>query len=317
MKKGNLTTLLRVGSCALFLASISAVNAQGIGNAVNVQSGQSQVISEEEEGGEADRGTATCGGVERWTVKVCDASDTNQINWTPVLKTVSQMVALTTPTPYTTMPRTGPIETTTYVTNCTITIKKAETDNDYHLVLYDGSKTMIGEIPDPACTGAASSSRVKQFIAARNFIDAHIASGNVFSVNIPPVVVTGVGFVDPPHGQTGAAANNMEIHPIIDIHFQTATSILDIPTLLTVNVGPNPFSTSTEFKLNTKLNNFTNVSLSLFDMLGQEVRTVLVPLASNSTINYTLAKEDLKAGVYFYRFRNEGSILYEGRIVVQ
>jgi hypothetical protein len=317
MKKGNLTTILKVGSCALFFSGISSMHAQGVKDAVKVQSEQPQAVIEEE-GEEADRtGSANCGGVERWAVKVCDASDTNQINWTPVLKTVSQMVALTTPSPSTSMPRTGPIETTTYVTNCTITIKKAETDNDYHLVLYDGSKTMIGEIPDPACSGAASSARVKDFIAARNFIDAHIASGNVFSVNIAPVVVTGVGFVDPPHGQTGAAANNMEIHPIIDIHFQTTTGLVDQSKLLDVTVGPNPFTTSTQFKLNTKLNDFSTVTLTLYDLLGEVVRDVQVPVTSNSQIDYTLMKDDLKAGVYFYRFRNAGSILYEGRIVVQ
>ena len=264
-----------------------------------------------------EKGMSCTGGTERWSQKVLTDAAHTQINFTPVVKTVSQMVALTTPTPSTTMPRTAPIETTTYTTNCTITIKKAETDNDYHLVLYDGSKTMIGEIPDPTCSGTSGSAYVSQYTACRQFIDAHIASGNVSNVNIPPVVVTGVGFIDPPHGQTGAAANNMELHPILDIHFQTATGIADESKLLDVTVGPNPFSTSTEFKLRTKLNNFSKVTLVLFDILGQEVRDVQIPVTSNSEINYTLLKDDLKSGVYFYRFRNEGLILYEGRVVVQ
>jgi len=271
---------------------------------------------EEEEGEHRDHGM-NCGGTERWAEKVLTDAAENTIHFTPlVTQTTSQLAALTTPTPSTTMPRTGPVETTTYITHCTITIKKAETDNDYHLVLYDGKQTIIGEIPDPTCAAAATSPYVNQFLACRNFIDAHIASGNVSSVNIPPVVVTGVGFVDPPHGQTGAAPNNFELHPIINIYFESATGIEDLTKTLEVTVGPNPLSTSTRFQLTTTLNNFGTCSLVLYDMLGEEVKNVPVPVAG-STIDYTLFKDDLKPGVYIYRFKNNGAPLYEGKLLVQ
>jgi hypothetical protein len=316
MKKGNITHFFKAGCFVFLMSGISTLHAQNIQSQEKTETDATRVDADED--GDADRvNSMNCGGVERWSVKVLVDGAVSQINFTPVSKTVSQMVALTTPTPSTSMPRTGPVETTTYTTNCTITIKKAETDNDYHLVLYDGSKTMIGEIPDPSCSAAASSAYVSQYVAARNFIDAHIASGNVFSVNIPPVTVTGVGFIDPPHGQTGAAANNMEIHPIIDIHFQSSTGIKEYPQLLNVAVGPNPFSSTTTFKLNTVLNDFGSITLSLFDIQGQEVKTLTVPVTSTNEINYTLVKDDLKAGVYLYRFRNNGSILYEGRLMVQ
>jgi hypothetical protein len=35
-----------------------------------------------------------------------------------------------------------------------------------------------------------------------------------------PVTVTGVGFFDRIHGQTGVAPNGIELHPVLDIQFQ-------------------------------------------------------------------------------------------------
>ncbi|MFI5149913.1 MAG: T9SS type A sorting domain-containing protein [Bacteroidia bacterium] len=297
----------------------SLASAQQIAGTAKATQGEAvkNVEAEEDEDGERADRSMNCGGVERWSVKVLVDAAVSTINWTPVVKTTTQLAALTTPTPSTSMPRTGPVETTCYQTNCNITIKKAETDNDYHLVLSDGSNTVIGEIPDPSCSAAAGSAYVNQFIAARNFIDAHIASGNVFGVSIPPVTVTGVGFVDPPHGQTGAAPNNFEIHSITDIHFQSATGIVDPALTLKATVGPNPFTTSTEFQLNSKLNDLSKVTLTLFDMQGQIVREQEVPVMGSSQIDYVMPKGDLPTGIYFYRFRNNGAILFEGRIVAQ
>jgi hypothetical protein len=34
-----------------------------------------------------------------------------------------------------------------------------------------------------------------------------------------PVIITGVGFFDFYHGQTGVATNGIELHPVIDIQF--------------------------------------------------------------------------------------------------
>jgi len=273
---------------------------------------------DEDNDGETRVKGMNCGGTERWAQKTLTDAAISSINWTPVTQTTTQLAALTTPTPSTTMLRTGPVEFTTYLTHCSITIKKAETDNDYHLVLDDGSgHTVIGEIPDPTCATAASSAYVSQFLAARNFIDAHIASGNVSNVNIAPVVITGVGFVDPPHGQTGAAPNNFEIHPIIDIHFETATGIQDMSKTLEVTVGPNPCTSSTRFQVTSTLSNLGTCSLVLYDMLGEIVREVPVPVTGTNTIDYTLVKDDLKAGIYIYRLKNNGAPLYEGKLMVQ
>ncbi len=216
MKKLQITLIF------LFICSLT--------NLIHAQKIDSTSYNREEDEDENEKSLQTgkgmqtaCGGTELWSLKVLTDPAASTVNYTPVASTVANLVALTTPTPSTTMPRTAPIETTTYIINCNITIKKTESDNDYHLVLSDGTHTLIGEIPDPNCTAALTSSHRAEFVAAKAFIDANIASGNVFTVNIAQVTVTGVGFIDPPHGQTGAAPNNLELHPILDIHFASAS----------------------------------------------------------------------------------------------
>jgi hypothetical protein len=317
LKSKNAVLFLMMTGVIGFYSQRSFAQSTPAQKTLPVQTDQLKEEGEDEDGERADR-SMNCGGVERWAQKTLTDAAENTINFTPVLKTTTQLAALVTPTPSTSMLRTGPVETTTYVTHCNITIKKAETDADYHLVLDDGSgHTIIGEIPDPTCSAAAGSPYVNQFLAARNFIDAHIASGNVSSVNIAPVVVTGVGFVDPPHGQTGAAPNNLELHPIIDIHFEGAAGIQDMSKTLVVSVGPNPMSASTRFQVTSTLNNLGTCSLILYDMLGEEVKNVPVAVTGTNTLDYTLVKDDLKAGIYIYRLKNNGAPLYEGKLMVQ
>ena len=302
----------------LLMTGVLSLYAQGIKAQEKVQEQKAQTDSGEEEEGERSDRSMNCGGVERWAEKTLTDALEHTVNFTAVRQTVKQMTLLAAPTPSTSMTRTAPIETTTYITDCTITIKKAESDNDYHLVLVDadGSTTMIGEIPDPACAAAASSPFVNQFLACRNFIDAHVASGNVTGLSLK-VTVKGIGFIDPPHGQTGAAPNNMELHPIIDIYFTSPTGIQDEAKTLNVSLGPNPMINSTEFKVTSAYNNLGTCSLVVFDIMGREELEVPVPVMANNTIDYTLMRGDLKPGVYIYRLKNNGSPLYEGKMIVQ
>jgi hypothetical protein len=275
-------------------------------------------LSKEEDDGERADKSMNCGGVERWNVKVLIDTAAHSVNYVADTMTVPQMDTLVVPAPNANAPRNGAIEYMAIASKCFITSKRVESDNDYHLVIGTGLSAMIAEIPDPSCSAAASSTHVNEYIQARNFVDTHIASGNVYTVTIPAVIVTGIGFVDPPHGQAGAAPNNLELHPVINIRFlNPADGIEDLSKTLNVTVGPNPFTVSTEFQLNSKLNNLEKVTITLFDMLGEEIQTTAVPVIGNSQIDYVLPKGDLKAGIYLYRFRNNGNILYEGRIVVQ
>jgi PKD repeat protein len=191
-----------------------------IGAVIADISAQDKNAKEDNDGDEVDLlSTTSCGGVERWSVKVLTDNIANTVVFAPKTTTVAHLVSIITPTPNPYMPRYQPVEDSTYKVTCKITIKKAEADSDFHLVLSNGTQTLIGEIPDPICASVAASPYANLFQACRNFINANIASGNVSNVNIPSVTITGVAFVDPPHGQTGAAPNNLELHPIIDIHF--------------------------------------------------------------------------------------------------
>jgi hypothetical protein len=115
--------------------------------------------------------------------------------------------------------RAAPAEDTTYQGSATLTEFKTEADSDYHLVLSSDSTTMIAEIPSPASvTGGPLQSGIAN---ARAEFDARLTStsSRFQKVNVP-VTVTGMGFFDRKHGQTGVAPDGIELHPVLDIQFQ-------------------------------------------------------------------------------------------------
>jgi hypothetical protein len=101
-----------------------------------------------------------------------------------------------------------------------VELVRIEDDHDYHVVLSDPIRrliTMITEVVDPACEGAASSPFVSMLRDARtgflSLFAGHPATslaGNVFRVR-------GVGFYEVNHGQTGRARNCIELHPVLRI----------------------------------------------------------------------------------------------------
>ena len=291
-----------------FLLSVNLAKAQ---NAANAQTHKTEI---EEEGEEGEIEQTMCGGTERWSQKVLVDAAVNTINFTPIAANVAYMVGITTPTPSSTMPRYAGVEDKTYNVTCNITIKKVETDNDYHLVLSDGTHTMIGEIPDPSCSAAGSSAYVNDYIAARNFIYAHIASGNVSNVNLPLVVVYGVAFVDPPHGQTGAAPNNLEIHPILNIQFVGTTGINTATEILKVGLFPNPTNDKLTLQIDSKVDKLGDCDFRIFNSMGSLIRTVELPKTATN-LKHTFDVSDLPAGLYYYRVTKAGKPLYEGKFV--
>jgi hypothetical protein len=95
---------------------------------------------------------------------------------------------------------------------------KQEGDSDYHIVITDGRKTMIVEIPSPNCVGTLSPFR-SRVVQARSEFDSRFTVSQQFQNVSIPVTVTGVGFFDRIHGQTGVAPNGVELHPVLDITF--------------------------------------------------------------------------------------------------
>jgi hypothetical protein len=165
----------------------------------------------------------TCG-VERWSVKVGtdpDASLVDLTKATPV--TLAEMRGWPAPASPPLNARVAPYETTVWVVNGTLIDYKEENDVDYHIVIQDGSgNTIITEIPCPCC--AIGSPFQPRMSAARQTFDGRLMATTFFQNPNIPVRITGVGFFDFLHGQTGVAPNGIELHSILDIAFPTQES---------------------------------------------------------------------------------------------
>lgn len=163
--------------------------------------------------------TTACG-VERWPVKTGTDSGVSQVNLSAVSdSTIAHMNAIQAPATLPQSSRVAPVEDTVYRIHATLVSFKMESDSDYHLVLSDGSGTMIAEIPDPACVSSKSDPLLPGIENARSRFDARFhPNGSFQTVNVP-VTVTGVGFFDFKHGQTGVADNGIELHPVISVEF--------------------------------------------------------------------------------------------------
>ena len=163
--------------------------------------------------------TGSCG-VERWSVKTGTDPDAHLVTTSPVTpQTIAYLDSLPPPSPIPANSRVQPTETTTFVLNATLVQYKLENDSDYHLVLKDSQgNTMIAEIPDPACVGSASPFAAAIANARAEFDAQYTATTSFGTANIP-VQITGVGFFDFAHGQTGVAPNAVELHPVLDVVF--------------------------------------------------------------------------------------------------
>jgi hypothetical protein len=152
--------------------------------------------------------------------------------------------------------RAQPVEFTVWQVKADITVIKKESDGDLHIVLQgDSGDTMVAESPTPHApfVGAASPwlavmTEVRTKIAEKfgpqlAGTSLPSATAGAAPVSVPashpqghaalfealapfqtkvartPAIVTGVGFFDRSHGQTGMAKNVIELHPILAIEF--------------------------------------------------------------------------------------------------
>lgn len=169
--------------------------------------------------GDPDTVRSGCG-VERWPVKTGSDPDVARIKPTPVPTTIAALTSIPAPRVLPPNHRISPVETTTYTLHAVLTGFKLESDGDFHLVVSDGGKTMIVELASPTCV--TPDPLKTQITTARKQFNAWYQPGPQFQhVNVP-VTVTGVGFFDSLHGQTGVAPNGIELHPILNITFDRA-----------------------------------------------------------------------------------------------
>ncbi len=164
--------------------------------------------------------TAPHCGVERWAVKTGTDPGAASVDLAHVVPTtVTTLAGLPVPPGIDQNPdqRAAPAETTVYQVHAILVEYKQEGDNDWHLVIRDDQgSTMIAEIPAPACVGPGSpfATLIAQ---ARAAFAAQYAPGDYWQPAGVPVVLTGVGFFDRLHGQTGVAPNGIELHPVLGV----------------------------------------------------------------------------------------------------
>ncbi len=160
-------------------------------------------------------------GQERWPVKTLSDSDAALVDFTPVTSTVADLRAIPRPPSLPQDSRIAPTELTTYSVTANLVEFKLEEDRDIHLVisdLGDPSQTMIVEFPDATlCAGAVDSAQAEDMRAARAALVAAFGqpSSSHFTDLDGTGTITGVGFFDFIHGQTGVAPNGIELHPVI------------------------------------------------------------------------------------------------------
>jgi len=163
---------------------------------------------------------ATCG-VWRWPVKTLSDPARTRVNFTPVGTSVAKFRTRTRPgiTFGTSTPRYGAVEFHTWKVKARPIQAKLEDDNDIHLVISvptAPAKTMIVEFPRKACV-ASPFKRTKIAAARQLFLNnCGAVSSSSWLKLAGSVTITGVGFWDEKHGQTGIAPNGIELHPVLN-----------------------------------------------------------------------------------------------------
>jgi hypothetical protein len=96
-----------------------------------------------------------------------------------------------------------------------------ERDRDIHLIVGDSrhpGNTMVTELPDPRCRSVRRSRFFGGMLTARATLRRHCGRAvRGFHPLHGSATITGVGFFDNPHEQTGGAPNGVELHPVIGL----------------------------------------------------------------------------------------------------
>ena len=186
-------------------------------------------------------------GSERWDVKTGTDAAASQVNLTPQDTTIAALGAIAAPggnavhSPRFTT--TGSAELQAFrLRDVTLVQYKLENDGDYHLVLQSGGHTLIAEIPNPTCVSGGG--WAAQIAAARHAMDQKFTVTGSFQTANIPVTVTGVGFFDLPHGQTGVAPNAIELHAVLDVCFTPGCGGAAQPDF-SLSASPGAVSTAT------------------------------------------------------------------------
>jgi hypothetical protein len=161
--------------------------------------------------GIASRTRAVCG-VELWSLKTLSDPQRRLVRLSPRTTTVRAINAR--PMPSSPPRRRDRFERQVWHVKAQIVEYRLEDDGDIHMVLFDRGAYMIAEMPTAACLPPTTRDRRAIVLARRRFENACGTTDFSWHQLGAVAYISGVGFWDFPHGQTGAARNYAEVHPV-------------------------------------------------------------------------------------------------------
>ena len=165
---------------------------------------------------------AECGvqcGVDRWGIKTLSDRYRGRVRLPAVQTTITALAGVPAPSRRPPRTRVAPQETTIYCLDAYVISWDEKEDRDIHLTLLDPidqRTTLIAEIPDPGCAGSCSSGYAGLYADARRRFYEGLQRATTDTVRVR---IMGVGFFDKNHGQSSAAPNLIELHPVLAISF--------------------------------------------------------------------------------------------------
>lgn len=151
----------------------------------------------------------------RRDVKICIDDLSSEIDTIPIVISVDSIGGLNVPEISGDDPRQD-VEKKIFTITATVHKISKHRDGDWKVKLTNGNDQYINcESPNPGCEFIPTSRFLDQIIISREWIEQHKdeIEGKV-------VTITGVGFIDIDHiYPRNAAENEMELHPILEIHY--------------------------------------------------------------------------------------------------
>lgn len=164
----------------------------------------------------------------RWKVRTGADPDASLVEEKPVPTTVEKLAAKRRPaeikTPTERYPayqdrRTEGVERTIFEVEAEIVACKLQMSRSYHLNLKGKTgRTMIANCLDPQHVDPGSR-WAKQIAEVRKEIEEKLKPGSAYTHGSWPVRITGIGFFNHVHGQSGVAPNGIELTPVLSIEW--------------------------------------------------------------------------------------------------
>jgi hypothetical protein len=159
------------------------------------------------------KNSEACNGNTRREVKIMTDASATAVDTTAIFTTIENLGELEVPDVNDETKR-QEMEKKTYTVKCVVDKLKKERDGDIHLRLKSGDSYLIAESANPDCDYAANSKYLDCFKKVRGFLKENE------DLEGKEVYITGVAFVDIDHHyKRKQAKNNLELHPILSIHF--------------------------------------------------------------------------------------------------